>query len=148
MRRVGPRPGRTWRWLRHIGIVACFTALYLAAFEGVLVLSLLGMAAWEDLDRPEFCAGLPEDGNAAAYAFAERVYARFPHGTDWREVATPLRDWGFVPVMPRAGRLNPGGRYVTEIFGREIWCEVRWTSDASGGVTSVRPLYMVVPLRD
>jgi hypothetical protein len=29
-----------WRWLCHVGFVACFATLYLAAFEGVLVLSV------------------------------------------------------------------------------------------------------------
>ncbi len=143
---VRPRPGRLWRWLRHCGIVTCFVVLYLAAFECILVISVLAMAAYEDWRRPELCAGLAgEDDAATAYAFAERVYARFPVGTPWHEVQKVLEEEGFTPVLPRAGRLNPGGRFVGELLERTIWCEVRWTSDADGGVTSVRPLLMLLP---
>jgi hypothetical protein len=143
---VKPRPGRLWRWLRHAGIVACFVVLYLGAFECVLVVSVLATAAYEDWQRPELCATVPgADDAAAAYAFADRVYTRFPVGTPWQEVKVALDDEGFAPVLPRAGRLNPGGRFVGHLLDRTIWCEVRWTSGADGGVTSVRPLLMMLP---
>ena len=56
-----------------------------------------------------------------------------------------LDEQGFKPVLPKAGRLNPGGRHVVQSLDRTIWCEVRWTSDAAGNVTSVRPLLLVLP---
>jgi len=145
LRRVVPRPGRLRCWLRHIGIVTCFVALYLAAFEIILVVSVLALAAWEDRERPALCSDLPQEAEAAAYAFAERIYPDFPPGTPWRDVRDRLQQEGFTPVLPRSGRLNPGGRHVTEAFDSAIWCEVRWTSDATGAVTSVRPLLMFVP---
>jgi len=141
---VRPRPQGLIRWLRHAGIVACFVALYLAAFEIVLVLSVLALAAWQEFDRPALCSDLPEPLGDAAYAFADRVYTAFPPGTHWRTVRDRLQQEGFAPVLPRSGRLNPGGRHVTETFDGAIWCEVRWTSDATGAVTSVRPLLLVV----
>lgn len=144
-RRVKPRPGRLRRWLRHTGIVLCFVVLYLVAFEGILVVSVLAIAAYQEWSRPALCSGLPEDPAAAAHAFDERIYGRFPVGTPWRELQAVLQDQGFKPVLPQAGRLNPGGRHVALSLDRSIWCEVRWTSDASGRVTSVRPLLLVVP---
>ena len=145
LRRVAPRPGRWRRRLRHAGIVTCFVALYLAAFEAILVVSVLAVAAYEGAMRPELCSALPEDDAAAARAFAERIYAGFPPGTPWRVLHDRLEDEGFAAVMPGAGRLNSCGRYVIASFGRETWCEVSWTSDAAGEVTSVRPLWLALP---
>lgn len=142
---VRPRPRGLIRWLRHAGIVACFVALYLAAFEILLVLCVLVLTAWKDLDRPALCADLPGAPGETSYAFADRIYTAFPPGTPWREVRDRLQAEGFQPVLPHAGRLNPGGRYVIGSFGSAIWCEVRWTSDATGAVTSVRPLWMPLP---
>ena len=146
-RRVRPRPRGLIRWLRHAGILTCFVAIYLAAFEILLVLGVLTLTAWKELDRPALCADLPDADDAVAYAFADRIYTAFPVGTPWREVRDRLQAEGFRPILPHAGRLNPGGRYVIETFGSDIWCEVRWTSEAAGDVTSVRPLWMVLPDR-
>jgi hypothetical protein len=139
---VRPRPRGLIRWLRHAGIVTCFVALYLAVFEILLVLGVLALTAWKELDRPALCADLPDAPDAVAYAFADRIYMAFPVGTPWRAVRDRLQAEGFRPILPHAGRLNPGGHYVIETFDSDIWCEVRWTSDATGAVTSVRPLWL------
>ena len=61
VRRVHPRAGPLRRWMRHVGITACFVVLYLGAFEGLIVVSVLGAALYEEWDRPALCADLPED---------------------------------------------------------------------------------------
>lgn len=113
--------------------------------EAVMLASVLVRSVHEQLTVPALCAGLPDDLGQAEYDFADRVYSRFPVGTPWRDIAGVLREQGFAPVMPEAGRLNPGGRFVIEGYRRDIWCEVRWTTDAAGRATSVRPLFMAAP---
>lgn len=142
---IRPRPPRLMRWLRHALIVACVTVVLLGAFNVALALVAFVGSALEDIQRPALCSDLPSDFDEAADVFTDRLRGRFPLGTPYREVEVELASQGFEPIMPSAGRLNPGARYVVHGMTLEVWCEVRWTTDTQGRITSLRPLFMEAP---
>lgn len=139
---IRPRPPRLMRWLRHALIVGCVTVVLLGAFNVALAVVALVGSAMEDISRPPLCSDLPNDFDEAREVFTSRLHERFPLGLPARDVEAELAAQGFSPILPSSGRLNPGARYVVHGVTLEVWCEVRWTTDARGKITSLRPLFL------